>query len=58
MLARPPLKWSLGHYVRNPRESKDPNAAFSAEEKAKRFEEAKKKLLRDKEVIDEIARRR
>jgi hypothetical protein len=52
LLARAPLKWSLGHYVKNARERK---VVEDPEERARRFEEAKMRLLRDKERIDEIA---
>ncbi|KAK3900446.1 hypothetical protein C8A05DRAFT_35910 [Staphylotrichum tortipilum] len=54
LLARPPGKWSLGHYVKNARPRRDAAAATAAraEEEARRFEEAKRELRRAKEEIE------
>ncbi|KAK4123712.1 hypothetical protein N657DRAFT_421792 [Parathielavia appendiculata] len=63
LLSRPPLKWSLGHYVKSARERKtvdNDGQEEEEEERRRRFEEAKRNLLRAKEMIDEsvAARRR
>ena len=49
MLARPPQKWSLGHYVKNAREAKifSPNK----EQKEREFANAKRELLAAGEEI-------
>ncbi|KAK4106614.1 hypothetical protein N658DRAFT_503044 [Parathielavia hyrcaniae] len=66
LLSRPPLKWSLGHYVKSARERKAGDGLGlgqqqqeEEEQRRRRFEEAKRNLLRAKEAIDEsVATRR
>ncbi|KAK3944638.1 hypothetical protein QBC46DRAFT_157616 [Diplogelasinospora grovesii] len=53
MLARPPQKWSVGHYVKNAREVKAP--VVDKEQEAKAFAEAKKELLRAKQELQNLA---
>lgn len=50
MLARPPQKWSVGHYVKNAREARAP--VEDKDERAKAFEKAKKELLAAKASLD------
>lgn len=50
MLARPPQKWSVGHYVKNAREAKTP--VHDKEQKARAFAEAKRELLAAKEAME------
>jgi hypothetical protein len=62
LLARTPGKWSLGHYVKNARERKKAGVAAAAEvergeteeeaeERARKFDEVKRDLLRAKEEM-------
>jgi hypothetical protein len=53
MLARPPQKWSVGHYVKNARETKAP--VHDKEQQAKAFAEAKRELLAAKEALERSA---
>ncbi|KAH8909521.1 hypothetical protein BR93DRAFT_924503 [Coniochaeta sp. PMI_546] len=53
MLARPPQKWSVGHYVKNAREAKTP--VHDKEQQAKAFAEAKRELLAAKEALERSA---
>lgn len=53
MLARPPQKWSVGHYVKNAREAKTP--VHDKEQQAKAFAEAKRELLASKEALGRSA---
>ncbi|OIW33256.1 hypothetical protein CONLIGDRAFT_165860 [Coniochaeta ligniaria NRRL 30616] len=53
MLARPPQKWSVGHYVKNAREAKAP--VHDKEQQAKAFAEAKRELLAAKEALERSA---
>ncbi|KAL2128045.1 hypothetical protein VTI74DRAFT_9792 [Chaetomium olivicolor] len=57
LLARKPPKWSLGHYVKNARVRADVAAEQQQqeEERARKFEEAKRELLRAKEEIERLA---
>lgn len=57
LLARAPGKWSLGHYVKNARVrvASRPAAETEAEERARKFEETKRELLRAKAEIEAIA---
>jgi hypothetical protein len=50
MLARPPQKWSVGHYVKNAREAKAP--VRDKEQQARAFEEAKRELLAAKAALE------
>jgi hypothetical protein len=50
MLARPPQKWSVGHYVKNAREARTP--VEDKDEKAKAFAQAKAELLAAKAQLD------
>jgi hypothetical protein len=50
MLARPPQKWSVGHYVKNAREAKTP--VQDKEQQAKAFAEAKRELLAAKAAME------
>lgn len=50
LLARPPAKWSLGHYVKNAREVA-PLPADPAQ-RARQFEDAKRELLRAKAEME------
>jgi hypothetical protein len=51
LLARPPGKWSLGHYVKNAR-AVTPPAPLDPAERARQFEEAKRELLRAKAELE------
>ncbi|KAK1765689.1 hypothetical protein QBC33DRAFT_560609 [Phialemonium atrogriseum] len=53
MLARPPQKWSLGHYVKNAREARTP--VLDKEQQGKDFAEAKRELLAAKEQLKQLA---
>jgi hypothetical protein len=50
MLARPPQKWSVGHYVKNAREARTP--VEDKDEKARAFARAKAELLAAKAQLD------
>lgn len=50
MLARPPQKWSVGHYVKNARDAK-PRVA-DKEQQARALAEAKRDLLAAKEQLE------
>ncbi|KAB5558502.1 hypothetical protein GE09DRAFT_1058501 [Coniochaeta sp. 2T2.1] len=50
MLARPPQKWSVGHYVKNARDAKA--AVRDKDAQAKAFAEAKRELLAAKEAME------
>jgi hypothetical protein len=52
MLARPPQRWSLGHYVKNARETRI--ATLDKEQQAKAFQDAKKELLKAKEEMERL----
>lgn len=52
MLARPPPRWSLGHYVRHAREARTPS--LSKEQQAKEFADVKRELLVAKERLKEL----
>lgn len=51
MLARPPQKWSVGHYVKNAREAKLP--VRDKEEQARAFADAKRELLAAKAELEQ-----
>ncbi|KXX73980.1 hypothetical protein MMYC01_202271 [Madurella mycetomatis] len=53
LLARPPGKRSLGHYVKNAREVAPP--PVDPAQRARKFEDAKRELLRAKEEIERRA---
>ncbi|GAB1320613.1 hypothetical protein MFIFM68171_10823 [Madurella fahalii] len=53
LLARPPGKRSLGHYVKNAREVAPP--PVDPEQRARKFEDAKRELLRAKEEMERRA---
>jgi len=50
MLARPPQKWSVGHYVKNAREARTP--VQDKEQQARAFADAKRELLAAKEALE------
>ncbi|RKU40292.1 hypothetical protein DL546_001698 [Coniochaeta pulveracea] len=50
MLARPPQKWSVGHYVKNAREARTP--VEDKDEKVKAFARTKAELLAAKAQLD------
>jgi hypothetical protein len=53
MLARPPPRWSLGHYVKHAREARTP--VPDKEQQAKEFADVKKELRAAKTQIKELA---
>ncbi|KAL2143361.1 hypothetical protein VTI28DRAFT_10540 [Corynascus sepedonium] len=59
MLARKPCKHSLGHYVRNPKESNihhEPRTEAEFAERARKFEEIKRELRMDRERLASLAK--
>jgi hypothetical protein len=50
LLARPPQKWSVGHYVKNAREARTP--VHDKEQQARAFAEAKRELLAAKQTLE------
>ncbi|KAK2070525.1 hypothetical protein P8C59_005011 [Phyllachora maydis] len=50
LLARPPLRWSLGHYIKRAREARPPPPVDRARE-AQRFAEAKDELRRARDEL-------
>ncbi|KAK4245392.1 hypothetical protein C7999DRAFT_16401 [Corynascus novoguineensis] len=58
MLARKPCKHSLGHYLRNPKESNihhEPRTEAEFAERARKFEETKRELRMDRERLASLA---
>ncbi|KAK0621249.1 hypothetical protein B0T17DRAFT_508620 [Bombardia bombarda] len=53
MLARPPQKWSVGHYVKHARDYQAP--AVDKEKQAKAFADTKRELLKAKEDLKMLA---
>ncbi|KAK4043206.1 hypothetical protein C8A01DRAFT_32696 [Parachaetomium inaequale] len=61
LLARKPGKFSLSHYVKNPREQKIPGELATeaeAAERARKFAEVKRKLVMDHEKIASLVEKR
>jgi hypothetical protein len=61
LLARKPGKFSLSHYVKNPRDQKIPGTPATeaeAAERARKFEEVKRKLVMDHEKIASLVEKR
>jgi hypothetical protein len=55
MLARPPQKWSLGHYVKHAREARVP--VPDKEAQARAFAETKQQLLKAREELSQLESR-
>ncbi|KAL1873452.1 hypothetical protein VTK73DRAFT_950 [Phialemonium thermophilum] len=53
MLARPPQKWSLGHYVKNAREPRQ--RTLDKEQQEREFANTKRELLAAKEQLRQMA---